>query len=70
MLQKANFPTFMGNSPVMDIINLTVPCLQSQDQPGDLSQPCSVVPHFSCSGAISKLMLSDSGLVFLKNFTV
>ena len=25
MLQKANFPTFMGNSLVMDTINLTVP---------------------------------------------
>ena len=48
MLQKANFPTFMGNSPVMDTINLTVPL---QDQPGDLSQPCGVVPHFNCSSA-------------------
>ena len=25
MLQKANFPTFMGNSIVIDTINLTVP---------------------------------------------
>ena len=54
MLQKANFPTFMGNSLVMDTINLTVPLLQS---PGGLSQPCGVVPRFNCSGAISKLTL-------------
>ena len=25
MLQKANFPTFMGNSLVIDTINLTLP---------------------------------------------
>ena len=54
MLQKANFPTFMGNSLVIDTMNLTAPLLQS---PGGLSQPYSVVPHSNCSGAISKLTL-------------
>ena len=54
MLQKANFPTFMGNSLLMDTINLTFPLRESH---GGLSQPYGVVPHFNCSGAISKLTL-------------
>ena len=55
MLQKANFPTFMGNSLVMDTINVTVPLHQLRHIAGSLSQPCGVVPHFNCSDAISKL---------------
>ena len=38
MLQTANFPTFIGNSPVIDTINVTVPCqnLESVDFPKTL----------------------------------
>ena len=67
MLQKANFPTFMGNSLVMDTINHTLPRLQQQVCS---KQPCGVVPHFNCSSAIPKWTLFNLWTVFSNKFAI
>ena len=67
MLAGPNFPTFIGNSPAIDTINLIVPLHMAV---GCLPQPCGAAPHFNCLCLVSKLISSISDLMFLQIFMV
>ena len=65
MLQKANFPTSMGKSLVIDTINCTSPCLHlAVAVGGRLSQPRGVITLQK----VSKYVFSVPELIFLNIF--